>query len=57
MTATGNCEYRMGDGKVCGVPTNTSFGFGRRNYFYCEAHKDQLYEKVTGKKPKIAKPK
>jgi hypothetical protein len=57
MTATGNCEYRMGNGKVCGVPTNTSFGFGGRIYYYCEAHKDQLFERVTGKKPKPTKPK
>jgi len=57
MTTTGNCEYRMGDEKVCGVPTNTSFGFGGCIYYYCEAHKDQLFEKVTGKKPKtVPKP-
>jgi len=47
---TSRCE-------ICKNPTNTSFPFGNRNYFYCEAHRDQLYEKVTGKKPKTTKPK
>jgi hypothetical protein len=45
---TGKCE-------VCKTPVNTSFADGLRIYYYCEAHKDELYEKVTGKKPKPSK--
>jgi hypothetical protein len=53
MTATGTCVYRKSDGKVCGIPTNKSFGFGvNAVYFYCDEHKDALFTQVTGKEPK-----
>ena len=36
---------------ICGVPTNQSFPFGTKAYYYCDAHREELFEKVTGKKP------
>lgn len=53
----GDMSVGTGKCKICGTPTNTSFGFGGSLHYYCEAHKDQLFEKVTGKKPKATKPK
>ena len=37
---------------ICGEPTNQSFGFGNTAYYYCDTHKDELFERVTGRKPK-----
>lgn len=45
MAATDKCE-------ICGMPTNLSFGFAGKLHYCCEAHKDELFEKVTGRKPK-----
>jgi hypothetical protein len=35
---------------ICGVPTNQSFPFGNKAHFYCDAHREELFQKVTGKK-------
>jgi hypothetical protein len=44
--------------EVCKNPTKFSFGFGTGLHYYCDAHKDELFKKVMGKKPKTAaKPK
>ncbi len=41
---TGKCA-------ICGVPTNQSFLFGTKAYYYCDAHSEELFEKVTKRKP------
>ncbi len=38
VVPTGKCG-------ICGVPTNQSFPY------YCDAHREELFEKVTGTKP------
>ena len=50
IAPTGKCG-------ICGVATNRSFPFGVRAHYYCYAHKDELFEKVTGKRPKPQKTK
>jgi hypothetical protein len=52
MSIPAKCE-------ICKNPTNLSFGFGTGLHYYCDAHKDEIFAKVTGgKKPKtVSKPK
>jgi len=50
MTATGNCEYKMGDGTVCGKPTNESGRWGNRDFYFCHEHLKLGAEQVTGRK-------
>lgn len=50
MTATGNCGYKMGDGTVCGKPTNESVGFGTTIFYFCHEHLKAGAEQVTGRK-------
>ena len=38
--------------EICGTPTNVSFSFGGKEHYYCEAHKDELFTRVTGRAPK-----
>jgi hypothetical protein len=38
--------------EICKTSTNLSFGFGTGLHYYCVAHKEELFEKETGKKPK-----
>lgn len=45
MSATGKCEK-------CGTPTNESFGPQNDLHYFCPDHKDEVFEKVTGRKPK-----
>lgn len=42
---TGECE-------ICKKPTNQSFGFGNAIHYHCDDHRDLLFERVTGKRPK-----
>ena len=49
MKATGTCEYKVGPGKVCGKPTNKSFPFGSRSYWFCGEHLNSGAEQVTGR--------
>jgi hypothetical protein len=44
------CEYKMGDGTLCRKPTDLSFGFGTRLYYFCEEHLKLGGEQVTGRK-------
>jgi hypothetical protein len=46
MTATGKCGYKMGDGTVCGKPTNQSWAWAKP----CGEHLKAGAEQVTGKK-------
>ncbi len=44
-TRTTKCE-------ICGVATNTSFGSVGNLHYYCKEHKDEVFTRVTGRKPK-----
>jgi len=57
MTATGTCEYKMADGKVCGKPTNESWRNGTHDFYFCHEHLQAGVEQVTGRKFKPPKPK
>src|SRR5260370_42255875 len=48
MTATGNCEYKIGDGTVCGKPTNESWRNGGRDFYFCHEHLKAGAEQVSG---------
>ena len=50
MTATGNCGYKMGDGTVCGKPTNKTFPWGKSIFWFCDEHLKAGAEQVTGRK-------
>lgn len=52
MTATGKCGYKMGDGIVCGKPTNQSWGWGTTIFYFCNEHMKAGPEQVTGRKSK-----
>jgi len=38
--------------EICGVPTNLSFEFAGKLHYFCTAHENELFEKVTGRAPK-----
>jgi hypothetical protein len=44
MAASTACE-------ICGVPTNLSFKFAGKLHYFCTAHENELFEKVTGGHP------
>jgi hypothetical protein len=50
MTATGKCGYKMGDGTVCGKPTNQSWPWGKTIFYFCGEHVKAGAEQVTGRK-------
>jgi hypothetical protein len=45
----GTCEYRMGHGILCGLPTNRDFRSGDRGYWFCEEHMKAGTKQVIGR--------